>query len=487
MLVSVYPVRVVLNMLGAEDYGIYNVVAGVVTMFSFLTASMTTASQRYFSFEIGRGNFEQLKKIFSLSLTIYILIGVLVLLLAETVGLWFVTTKLMIPPDRRNSTLWVYQSSIVAFLFTIVTVPYIAVIIAHEDMNSYAYVSIIESALKFLSAFFLLRFNIFDKLKIYGLFICLSSVIITVVYMTICVIKYKECKIKFYWNTSLFKELTGYAGWNLFGAFASVFKNQGINILLNQFFSPVIVATRGIALQVNSAATSFSLNFSTALRPQIIKEYALKNETNMLNLVFQGAKVTFLLMYILILPLFMEMPYVLSLWLNNPPEYSVLFVRLALVDALIESVSYTIMTAAQATGKIKKYQLIVGGILLLNLPITWIVLIFNGPAYSAMIIAIICAIIALFARLLIIKHLIAFPATFFFIKIIVPIIFIILISLVVPAILLVYLRPSLFRFLLVGTTSIFTICICFYIIMLNKAEKKNIIHLIMTEISNIFQ
>jgi O-antigen/teichoic acid export membrane protein len=485
MLVSLYTVRVVLNTLGAEDYGIYNVVAGVVAMFGFLSGSMAVASQRYFSFEIGQGDLEQLRRVFSLSLIIYILIALLVLLLAETVGLWFVSNKLLIPLERKIAALWIFQFSILSFLFTILGVPYMADIIAHEDMNIYAYVSIIESALKFLSAFLLLKFNISDKLKIYGLFICLSAITITAVYMIICMLRYKECRIRFYWDTSLVKELTSYTGWNLFGTFAGLFKNQGVNILLNQYFNPVIVATRGIALQVNGAVVSFSQNFSTALRPQIIKKYALKNEADMLNLVFQGAKITFLLMYIIILPLFFEMPYILSLWLNNPPEYSILFTRLTLIDALIESMSYTIMTATQATGKIKIYQAVVGGILLLNLPITWIALMSGGVAYTTMIIAIICAVVAFFARLLVLRRLITFPITEFFQKVIVPILFVVLFSVVVPVVLHIYLEYSLIRFILVSMISVFVTCILFYIIVFTKIEKKRIIELISNKIHRI--
>jgi O-antigen/teichoic acid export membrane protein len=458
--------------MGAEDYGIYNVVAGMVTMFGFLSVSMMTASQRYFAFELGRGDLEQLKRIFSLSLTIYVFIVVLVLLLAETVGLWFVNNVLLIPPERKLAALWVYQFSIVSFLFTILVVPYMAAIIAHEDMNIYAYVSIVESVLKFLSALLLSKFNISDKLKIYGLFICLSTITITVVYMSVCMLKYKECKIRFHWNISLFKELTSYTGWNLFGAFAGVFKNQGINILLNQYFNPVIVAARGIALQVNGAVASFSQNFSTALRPQIIKEYALRNERDMLNLVFQGAKITFLLMYIITLPLFLEMPYILSLWLNNPPEYNILFTRLTLIDVLIESISYTIVTAAQATGKIKMYQSIVGGILLLNLPVSWMFLLFGYSANLVMYVAICISFTALIARILILKRLIKYSLVQFIKKVVVPVLGISLLSAILPMILCSILEQSVLRLFLVICVSTFFTCGFIYLIGLNNNERQ---------------
>ncbi len=321
MLVSLYTVRVVLETLGAEDYGIYNVVAGVVTMFGFLSTAMATASQRYFSFEIGRGDFEQLRKIFSLSLLVYFLIAILVLLLAETIGLWFVNNKLVISSDRKSAALWVYQISILSFLFTIITTPYMAMIIAREDMNIYAFVSIIETILK-LGVVFILRLISWDKLVLYGILMLGVTLIITIIYQTICVKKYQECKFRFYWDNVIFKEITSYTGWNMFGASVGVFKNQMVNIVLNQFFNPVVIASRSIAVSVNTAVSSFSHNFSTAIRPQIIKNYATEQKEIMLSLMFRGIKGTYLLMYLFVLPMIFEAPVILKLWLKNPPAFT---------------------------------------------------------------------------------------------------------------------------------------------------------------------
>lgn len=273
MLVSLYTVRVVLETLGAEDYGIYNVVAGVVTMFGFLSNSMAGASQRYLSFEIGRGDFERLKTIFSLSLTIFILIAVIIVLLAETVGLWFITNKLIIPSERRIVAYWVYQFSIISFVFTILTTPYMASIIAHEDMNIYAYVSIVEAMLK-LGIVFVLNIIPFDKLQIYGILLCITTFINTAIYRIICTAKYKECQFKIYWNNILFKDIIGYTGWTLLGVLADIFKKQAITILLNQMFNPLVVAARSIAFTITGAVNSFFNQFMMALRPQIVKSYA---------------------------------------------------------------------------------------------------------------------------------------------------------------------------------------------------------------------
>jgi O-antigen/teichoic acid export membrane protein len=477
MLVSLYTVRVVLNTLGAEDYGIYNVVAGVVTMFGFLTGSMAAASQRYFSFEIGLGDNEQLRKVFSLSLSIYVMIIIVVLILAETVGLWFVSNRLVIPLERKSAGIWVYQFSIVSFLFSILTSPYMAVIVAHEDMNIYAYVSIVEVMLK-LGTVFLLQFIPIDKLRLYGILMCMNVIINTVIYRTICVTKYQECKFRFYWDKGLFNEIARYTGWNLFGASAGVFKFQMVNILLNQFFNPIVVAARGIALTVNNAVASFSQNFSTAIRPQIIKCYAAGQKKEMLTLVFQGSKGTYFLMYLFILPLMLETPFVLSLWLKNPPEYTACFTRLVLMDALVDSMSYSIITAAQATGKNKLYQSVVGSILLLNLPVAWITLSFGAPAWSVMIVSLSLAVIALVARLLIIRRLINFSIRQFFRKVILPLCFVSVLAMSLPLISCHVFKYGFLRLIITLVVSLFSTCIFMYIFGLNKAEcafVKNII------------
>ena len=473
MLVSLYTVRVVLETLGAEDYGIYNVVAGVVTMFGFLSGSLASASQRYFSFELGRGDLEQLKKVFSLSLLIYVLIGILVLLLAETIGLWFVNNKLIIPLERKIPALWVYQFSIIFFLFTILTSPYMAMIIAHEDMKIYAYVSIVEVTLK-LAIVFVLRFTVWDKLALYGLLILFVAVINTTIYRIICMRKYRECSFLFYWNKDLFKEIVSYSGWNMFGATAGIFKNQIVNILLNQFFNPVIVAARVIATQVDNAAMSFSQNFSTAIRPQIIKSYAAGGNEMTLSLMFRGSKGTYLLMYLFALPLALEMPTVLGLWLRNPPEYAVLFTRLMLVDVLVTSVSYPIMTAAQATGKIIMYQSVVGGILLLNVPFSWIALQMGFPAYSVLIIAIGIALIATIARLLILKKLIDYSIRRFFEIVLLPVFVISIVSAILPVIICYFLEQNLLRLLIVTCVSVISVVVFSYYIGLNREERQKV-------------
>jgi O-antigen/teichoic acid export membrane protein len=471
LLASLYSMRVVFAALGAEDYGIYNITAGVVAMLSFLSNSMATASQRYFSFELGRGDFEQIKRVFNLILIIYALIAALVLLLAETAGLWFVANKLIIPAERKIAALWAYQFSIVSFLFTIMASPYLAMIIAHEDMIIYAWISIAEAVLK-LAAVFLLRFISFDKLQLYGILLCAVAVIITTVYRTVCIKKYPECAFRFYWDKQLFKEITSYTGWNLFGASVGVFKFQLVNILLNQFFNLLVIAARGIATQVNNAVISFSQSFSTAMRPQIIKTYAAGQKEKMLALVFSGSKCTFFLMYMFTLPLALEMPFILSLWLKNPPEYAALFTRLTLVDALIDSINSPLMAAAQATGKIKIYQSVLGGILLLNLPVSWIAVHGGAPAWSVMVVAILLTLVVFFVRLAIVKRLVGFSLRCFATQVMIPIVIVSIASLVLP--LVSYLRPGYGFGRLSATVCLATASIgsCTYLFGLNPQERR---------------
>lgn len=416
MLVSLYTVRVVLNVLGAEDYGIYNVVAGVVTMFSFLSGAMASASQRYFSFDLGKKDLNHLKITFNITFEIYLLLGILIVILAESFGLYFVHKKLVIPAERIFAAKWIYQFSIVSFVFSVLSGPFMADIIAHEDMNIYAYVSIVEAVLKLVIVFFLKLFEI-DKLILYGFLLMLTSVITTSIYLLFCKIKYSECKIKFVWDKNYAKEIFSFTLWNMFGASVGVFKNQLTNILLNQYFNPIVNAAKGIASNVNSAVSSFSHNFSSALKPQIIKSWASENKTESIYWTFRGCKFTYFLMWIFTLPLVLEMEGVLTMWLKNPPENAILFTQLALIDCLIESVSYPIMTLAQATGKVKVYQSVVGGILLLNLPFSWICLAFGFPAFSVFVVAIFICILALLTRIIICKNLAKFSIRLFIKKV----------------------------------------------------------------------
>ncbi|MBQ4406183.1 MAG: oligosaccharide flippase family protein [Bacteroidales bacterium] len=471
MLVSLYTVRVVLNVLGAEDYGIYNVVAGVVTMFGFLSGAMATASQRYFAFDLGKEDYEHLKTTFSVTFQIYILLAAIIVVLAETIGLWFVMNKLVIPPERMTAAIWIYQAAVFSFLLTLITTPYMASIIAHENMNIYAYVSIVEAVLK-LAIVFVLQVLDYDKLILYAFLLTTVGIITTAIYRIYCKRNYSECKFQFVQDKALFKELASYSGWNLFGASIGVIKNQFINILLNLYFGVVVNAARAIASQVHHAVTSFSHNFNTALRPPIVKTYAAGDKDETMKLVFRGCKFTYFLMYVFALPLILEMDTVLNLWLETPPDYAVIFTSLALVDAVIDSISYPLMALAQATGKIRFYQSVVGGILMLNFPIAWIALKLGAPAYSVMIVAIIITFAAAVVRLFIIKRLAQFSIKQFLIKSALPCIMVSILSVILPLIIVINLEENFLRLCITTCVSVISMGVCVLWVGMSKVERE---------------
>jgi O-antigen/teichoic acid export membrane protein len=370
--------------------------------------------------------------------------------------------------------LWVYQFSVIGFLFSFITTPYVLLIIAHENMNIYAYASIAEVLLK-LGIVFLLTVIPFDKLKIYGILICFTSCINSAIYLLTCRVKYAECKFKFYWDKNLFKELLSYTAWHLFGTAAEVSKNQVITIIINQFFNPVVIAARSISVSVSGVIANFAGHFNTAINPQIIKRYAAKQNTEFLSLIFSAAKGAYFLIYIVSLPLILETQTVLTLWLKNPPEYTIIFTRLALFDMLAGALSYPIMTAAQASGKVKLNQAVTGVILLLNVPAAWIILYLGAPPYSVIISSICITFITFAARLLILPKLIPFfSVTHFLQKAIIPVFFVSLFSAIVPFLLFIFIKQNLFRLCLVTGTAIVFTCFFIFILGLNKEERKSI-------------
>lgn len=377
--VSLYTSRVVLNTLGIADYGVYSITGGIVTLFSFFNGAMTSATQRFLAFDIGKNDLEQLKKTFNATLNIHIVISILVLILAETIGVWFVNYKLNLPVDRMVAVNWVYQFSVFTFILGIIQVPYDALIVAREKMDIYAYMSFVEVFLKLIIVYLLVVFS-FDKLILYAGLLFLVSFIVRFGHMQYCKWKYKESKYQFYFDKSFYKVLLSYSGWNLFGNIAGVARGQGSNILLNLFFGTVLNAAYGITMQVQGTVQSFVTNFQMAVNPQIIKHYAAGNKEECLKLIFQSAKFSYFLMFIIVFPIIFNIDFILELWLTNPPKYTSVFVVLCLINLLIDCISGPLMIGAQATGNIKWYQIIVGSLIFLNLPIVYVLLkIYKSP------------------------------------------------------------------------------------------------------------
>jgi O-antigen/teichoic acid export membrane protein len=401
--VSLYTSRVVLNTLGIEDFGIYNVVGGIVAMFAFLNAGMVQASQRFLSFEIGRKNLSQLKEVFATTLTIHFLLAIIFFVSAELLGLWFLNAKMNIDPLRMVAANWVYQCSILAFVVNIISVPYNATIIAHEHMKMFAYISIIEISLKLLIVYLIQTIN-YDKLIVYAILQFLITVIIRIVYGEYCRKKFIECKFGLRYDKKLFRTIFSFATWSFVGNIGFTFRDQGVNILINLFFGLAINAARGVAYQVSSQISALVSNFQMAIIPQITKRYAVNEIDSMLDIVFKGSKYSFILLYIIALPVIFKTPYILELWLGEVPLYTTEFLRLVLIVALIDSTATPLGKAIDSTGRIKLFQTLIAIVMLADIPLSYILLRMSVEAYFVMYVAIFTSLTGLFARLYLLKR-----------------------------------------------------------------------------------
>ena len=475
MLVSLYTSRVVLSVLGVTDFGIYNVVGGVVTMLAFFNGSLSTATQRYLNYEMGKGDYKGLQKIFSMSFIGFCFIALLVIILAETVGLWFVYNKLVIPVDRMDAAVTIYHFSVMTFVISILKIPYNAAIIAHEKMSVYAYVSIVEACLKLLLVF-LLQIIGYDKLIVYGFMMFVVAALIAFLYKGYCEKFFQECKLHWLWDKVLLKELFSFSGWMMWGTITNILSTQGINMLINMFFGPAMNTARAVAMQVNGAVSSFSSNFMTAVRPQIVKSYAEGDFSYMYKLVFSSSKLSFYLLFLLILPVLLNTEFILSIWLKEVPSYAALFTQLVLIDLLINSAYGPIADVAEASGKVRNYQLVISvGFLMIAL-LTWGAFKLQYPVELAFYIAILIDIVGLFMRLAVLSHIVNFPVGEYLKQVMMPVVlvFIALIG-------FLYVMKSLMMVEGVGDfiyESVLCVIVSFcgiYFIGLNKSEKKLLI------------
>jgi len=468
--VSLYTSRIVLNTLGVEDYGIYNVVGGVVVMFGFLNSSMATATNRFLSFEIGRKDYVRLANVFSMSVNIHIIIAVAIFILAETIGLWFLNTQLKIPPSRFNAALWVYQFSILSFMISIIRVPYNSMIIAHEKMNIYAWIGILEVILK-LVIVYLLQIALYDKLKFYSVLTFSVTLLISLIYAIYCLRKFKEAKYKLYWESTLFKEVFSHSGWMLFGTTTNMLSTQGVNMLMNIFFGVTVNAARAIAYQIQAAVNTFVSNFMMAVNPQIIKLYAQDDLESMYKLVFRSSRFSFYLLFIIALPVLMLTETFLTWWLKIVPEFAVLFTRLTVVDLAFTVFYGPLATINQATGKIRSYQLMIT-ILFSTIFITTFIAYKAGlPSYTAFIIMIVVSVIGVLARLLILKRQINFSIYRYFKNVILRTSLVVLISIPIPLVLLINTNPGLMQFLIIGFASVISTILSVWLVGIERSEK----------------
>lgn len=377
ILVQLYVVPVLLRSLGVEDYGIYNVVAGIVTMFTFVSGSLTSAAQRFMAYSIGQGDNATLRDVFSSTFLIYLIIALFLCFILEPLGIWFLNTQMEIPVKRLNAANWVFHFTLFFFVVEIMIIPFRAVIIAHERMNIMAYLTISECILK-LGAAIVITFVTFDRLIAYSGLLSVVAVIILMTYWLYCKLHFKECQtFSFRWNRDTGKSLLAYSGWNMIGLLAMILRNQGLNVVQNIFFGPVVNAAHSIAQQVQGVVGRFVDNVYVASRPQITKLYAANQKDKMWELIFQSAKLAFFLMMLICVPAILELDTVLKVWLHDVPPYTAVIAKLMMLSLLIETLVNQIIAAYQAANKIKRYQIFASSILLLNIPISYIVLKMN--------------------------------------------------------------------------------------------------------------
>ncbi len=474
MLVSLYTSRVILQALGVEDYGVYTAIGGIIAFLSMVTGPVDAAISRFLTYELGRGDKDRLRRYFSTDLTIMIIFSFLSVVILETVGIWFLNNKMVIDENRVVAANWVLHLSIAAFVINLISAPYRAAIIAHEKMSLFAYMGILDATLKLVVAFSLMASPI-DKLILYSALLFAVSVLVRFIYTIICNKQFEECRaVKIGLDRELFRGLFSFAGWNVFGAMASFCRGQGVNILFNLFGGPVVNAAYGIANQVNGAVGSFLNNFTTALNPSIIKSYAAAEKQYMMSLVYQGARFSYFLVLVFAMPLILEAKYVIQLWLDQTPDYSVVFIQLMLVYSLIESLSKTIMAGVHALGKIRTYQIVIGLFQVVILPVAYVLLCFGYSPVAVMIAMVVVDIIAVFARMLMAKHIFDLSIRAYLWEVMVKTFFVTIVALIVPLLLRIFLDDTLARFFIVVVVSVLSTALSVLYVGCTKTERFSI-------------
>ena len=472
MLVSLYTSRVILAELGVEDFGIYNVVGGVIAMFSVVSGSISNAISRFITYELGKGNSERLKEVFCTSVNIQVGIGLLVVMLGETIGLWFLNVHMNIPEGRTLAANWVLQCSLLAFVINLLSIPYNACIIAHERMTAFAYIGILDVVMKLLVVL-ILPFVLVDKLIVYSLLIVLVAIIVRIIYAVYCTRNFTECRYCFIYNKALLRQMAGFSGWQFLTNTCWIVNTQGVNVLSNIYFGVTVNAARGIAHQVEGAVLQFVGNFMTALNPQLVKSYAQGDQERFFKLICRGAKFSYYLLLLMALPVLFETEFLLGLWLKEVPEYSVLFVRLSIIAALSNMLGNTSVAACMATGDLKRYTIIISAVGYTVFPLTWIVFKCGyGPEY-AYIVFIFIYFIIIFVRLYVMKGLINFPPMLYIQKVLVPIIPVTAMAVLIPSILNIYYEYNSFlQFVIISIGCVCSSIFSIYLIGLSVKERR---------------
>lgn len=474
MLISLYTSRVILNALGVEDYGIYNVVGGVVAMFSMISASLNSAISRFITYELGTGDLNRLKTVFSSSVTIQIGLVIFFLLIAEIVGVWFVNYKMVIPAERIVAANWCLQLSAITFSINLVSVPYNAAVIAHEKMSAFAYISFIEALGKLLIAWFILLSPI-DRLVFYAIMLAVMAIIVRYIYIYYCKRHFVECSYSFIYDHCLLKRIFGFAGWNMIGTSSAILRNQGIDILINLFFGPAVNGAKAIANQVNAAIDGFVQNFMIAMNPQITKSYANGNHQYMLDLVMKGARFSFFILLFLGLPIILNTGFILQLWLNMVPAHTILFVQLIIVLSMCDSLSHTLVAAILAEGEIKNYMAVVGGVQMLNVPIAYIALWLGCIPEVTVVVAIAISHVCLFTRILFLKHKVNLSIREYIYKVYIVVVSVTFLAAILPVCLRGLMTEGWTSFILVTFVTFVSTVISVFFVGLRKSERQMVL------------
>lgn len=471
MIVSLFTSRVVLNVLGVDNYGINNVVGGIVAMFSIVTSSLAQAISRYLTFEIGKNDMKRLKLVFCTSVNIQILISIVVIALSETVGLWFLNDKMNIAPERLYAANWVYHFAVLSFVVSLISVPYNATIIAHERMKAFAYISVFEAVLK-LGLVYLLYISSLDKLITYSFLMFLVSFLLRIIYGIYCKRHFEECSYNFVFDKDLLKEMIKFTGWNFIASTTYTFNTQGVNILSNLFFGVTVNAARGIATQVDGITKTFINNFTTAVKPQVIKSYSSGDMDYMKKLVYKGTKYSFFLMLIISMPFFFEAEFVLKAWLGIVPVYAAYFVRLTLIISLVGLLGDILYTNILAVGKLKKYMICETIITCLIFPTTYVIFIFIRKPEIPYLLFSLAYFILIFIRLFFLKRMEDFPIRFYLKSVILTALKVTFASIPIPLAISFLLDESVFSSLLIIFISICSSLLAILIIGLDANERK---------------
>ncbi len=480
--VALFTSRVILQSLGVEDYGIYNVVAGFVSMFTFINSAMTSATQRYVTFAIGKNEVNRVNTVFCTSMNIHILISVLLVLAAETIGLWFLNTHMTIPVERMFSANIVYQCAILSTVVMIISTPYNALIVAHEKMSAFAYISILDASIKLLIAY-LLYISSYDRLIVYAILMFLAQFLLQQIYCIYCRRHFIESKFHIIKDEPLFKEMVSFSVWSLFGNLASVGAGQGVNVLLNMFFGPIVNAARGVALQVQSAVLGFSTNFQMAMNPQITKNYAIGDLKYMHTLIYASSKYSFYLLFILSLPIALEANGILSVWLGIVPEHTAIFLRLALIISIINAMAGPLTISAQANGNIKLYQFVVGGILLMSFPLSYVCLKLGGIPELVYMVDLAIVSVAQVVRIYLMKKMINLSICEYLKEVIVRVICVAIIGCIIPVSVYIALpRNSFSSFIAVCTACLLSVITSIYYLGIKQSEREKLIAFVKNKI-----